>query len=136
MASLSHGQEIVIAAPVEKVFRFVSDLENLPHWVGPLKSCTKSGKGYAATTKLLGQSFDSQLEVVESRDGQVLKYRATAPAPSTWTYQFQPVFGNHTAVKVVHELGNAELLGDRTEEHLRRNLEESLSALKQLMERT
>jgi len=135
MATLSHGHEVLIAAPVEKVFRFVADLENLPHWVGPLKTSKKAGKGYSVTSKVLGQDVSSDLEVVENQANQRLKYQASAP-PSTWTYQFQPVFGDHTAVKVVHDLGNAEPFGDGAEDHLQRHLEESLATLKRLMERS
>ena len=133
-AHTSH-HEVVICAPVSKVYPYVTNLDNLPNWVGPLKSSELSPDGQVVQTSLLGRNFKAPLQVTNKTEGKSFQYRSSYPVESIWSYQFEPVFGGaHSAIQLVYEIHSTDFFPEGSEGELARNVEASLVNLKRILE--
>ena len=100
---------LVINRPVEEVFAFVSNSENLPRWRSTsleVKKTSKGPIGVGSTFKgrftFLGRQFDGNLVVTEHEPNQIYTSKmAEGPFPLETRYVLEPVEnGTHVAFVV------------------------------------
>jgi uncharacterized protein YndB with AHSA1/START domain len=105
----------VINRPVEEVFAFLSDYENLPKWSSLSDGVKKTSAGhigvgttYRTVVKFLGQRIEGETEVTEYEPNRSLAHRAkSGPFPVENRTTFERVAGG-TRVSFTTE---AELSG-------------------------
>ena len=101
---------LVINRPVEEVFAFVSNSENLPRWRSTVLEVKKTSEGplgvgstFRGRFTFLGRQFDGNLEVTAHEPNQVyVSKMAEGPFPIETRYTFEPV-ENGTHVTFVVE---------------------------------
>lgn len=101
---------LVINRPVEEVFAFVSNSENLPRWRSTVLEVKKTSTGpigvggtFRGRFTFLGRQFDGNLEVTAHEPNQVyVSKMAEGPFPIETRYTFEPV-ENGTHVTFVVE---------------------------------
>ena len=100
-------RSIIINAPVEKVFSYISDpnseLESMPS-ITDIRDITGQGVGqrWGWSYKMAGVSLKGESEVIEYIPNQRLVHKSTGGIVSTWTYTFNPEDGG-TRLNVVVE---------------------------------
>jgi uncharacterized membrane protein len=139
-------QSIVINLPVEDIFAYMSDLENLVDWSSVTITVRNISPGaihvgatVRSTIRFLGRWSDMTFEIVECEPSRSLTIKSIAGvAPCLFCYQFEPVEDRGTIVSqeaVIHltgsRLGLAEPVVTRV---VRRQLEHDLLTLKDLLE--
>jgi carbon monoxide dehydrogenase subunit G len=67
---------IEIARTPEDVFAYLTDVSNLPEWQAGVKSATLRDGRIEESRTLLGQEFDTSLEILEQETPQVFTLRA------------------------------------------------------------
>lgn len=88
-------RSIIINAPVEKVFSYISDpnseLESMPS-ITDIRDITGQGVGqrWGWSYKMAGVSLKGESEVMEHIPNQRLVHKSTGGIVSTWTYTFNP----------------------------------------------
>ena len=100
-------RSMLIKAPVEKVFAYVSDPANEMEWlpgITDIRDITGQGVGkrYGFTYKLFGLPLKGQSEVVELVPNQRYVTKSTGGIQSTFTWTFKPEAGG-TRLSVVVE---------------------------------
>jgi len=139
---------VFINLPVEEIFVYMSNLENLSDWSGVVISARKIssdgmlvGSTVRCTIRILGRWFDTTYEIVECVPNRYLTFKSiTGVAPSLICFQFEPVEGLGTNV-IVEEiinftggfLGFTETLITRV---ISRQVANDLQTLKDLLEIT
>jgi uncharacterized membrane protein len=139
---------VSINLPVEEIFAYMSNLENLADWSSVVISARKIssdaklvGTTVRCTIRILGRWFDTTYEIVECVPNRYLTFKSiTGVAPSLICFQFEPVEGLGTNV-IVEEiinftggfLGFAETLITRV---ISRQVANDLLTLKDLLETT
>ena len=104
-----------INRPVEDVFAFVANIENLPLWAGPVTEAKQTSEGPvgAGTTQtqiaqFLGRRIESSQEVTEYELNKKLSTKTTSgPLPIEVSYTFEPVAGG----TMMHLEGNVDAGG-------------------------
>src|ERR687885_255880 len=93
---------VEIARPVERVFSYVTDLENFPEWTGPVvevrdvqkatpEQRLRAGDRFTAVAKFLGRRFETPCEVTDYLSNRQFSFRSTGgPVPQEFTYTFEP----------------------------------------------
>ena len=100
-------RSIIINAPVEKVFSYISDpnseLESIPS-ITDIRDITGQGVGqrWGWSYKMFGVSLKGESEVIEYIPNQRLVHKSTGGITSTWTYTFNPEAGG-TRLNVIVE---------------------------------
>jgi len=84
---------IIINAPVEKVFGLMIEAEKLPDWMPLLMEVHDiQGKGvgqkYKWTYKFIGIKFEGMNEIVEQVPNKKVVTKSTAGIDSVWTWNF------------------------------------------------
>jgi carbon monoxide dehydrogenase subunit G len=91
-------RSIIINAPVEKVFSYISDpnneLEAIPS-ITDVRDIKGEGVGqrWSWSYKMVGITFKGESEVIESIPNQRHVHKSTGGIASTWTYTFSPEDG-------------------------------------------
>ena len=91
-------RSIIINAPVEKVFSYISDpnseLESIPS-ITDIRDITGQGVGqrWGWSYKMMGISLKGESEVIEYIPNQQLVHKSMGGIVSTWTYTFKPEAG-------------------------------------------
>jgi uncharacterized membrane protein len=98
---------IIINAPVEKVYSFLLDTEKLPDWLPLLMEVHDiKGKGigqkYKWTYKFIGIKFEGMNEIVELVPNKKAVTKSTAGIDSVWTYNLSQK-GKDTQVDLLVE---------------------------------
>jgi uncharacterized membrane protein len=139
---------VLINLPVEEIFAYMSNLENLADWSGLVISARKIsseemlvGTIVRCTIRILGRWFDTTYEIVECVPGRYLTFKSiSSVSPFFICYQFESVERLRTNV-IVEEtidftggfLGFAEPV---IKGAIRRQLSSDLLTLKDLLETT
>ncbi len=92
---------VVINRPVDEVFEFVSNIENLPQWAGPVleaKQTSDGPVGVGATqtqvAQFLGRKIETSHEVTEYEPNKKLSTKTTSgPLPMEVSYILEPAAG-------------------------------------------
>ena len=148
MNTMKVEHAVSINLPVEEIFAYMSNLENLADWSSVVISARKIssdaklvGTTVRCTIRILGRWFDTTYEIVECVPNRYLTFKSiTGVAPSLICFQFEPVEGLGTNV-IVEEiinftggfLGFAETLITRV---ISRQVANDLLTLKDLLETT
>jgi len=84
--AISVNDSVVIARPVQEVFAFVADHENLPSWTVGVKTSRRltgdppaSGARYRIVGKLLGKSVESSYEITAFERNRGFEGTMTSP---------------------------------------------------------
>ncbi len=138
---------VEIERPVENVFDYVTDLENLSEWAGPVievrdvQKATperlREGDKFTAVAKFLGRRFETPCEVTDYLSNRQFSFRSTGgPVPQEFTYTFEPTLeGTHLTQSVEAEPGTFfRLTGPLFEAAGRRQINNDLKTLKDLLE--
>jgi len=97
---------IVINMPVEEIFTYMSELENLVDWSNPIIAIRKLSPGdihvgttVQSTIRFLGKWWNMTFEVVECEPSRSLTIKSIAGvAPCLFCYQFKPIENGRTTV--------------------------------------
>lgn len=148
MNKMKVEHSVFINLPVEQIFAYMSNLENLADWAGAVISARKIsseetlvGTTVRCTIRILGRWLDLTYEIVECVPGRYLSFKSiTGVSPSLICYRFEPVEGGGTNVSVeeiIHFtggfLGFAETVITRL---INRQIANDLQTLKDLLETT
>ncbi len=92
-------ESVEINRPVEEVFDYVSNVENIPVWAGPPIEVhkddgpgpVKEGDRFSYTAKFLGRRYETPFEVTSHEPNRRLSYRGTGGPISSqeWTHTFE-----------------------------------------------
>ena len=146
MNELKVRQSIYINQPLEGVFPFVSDLENLVDWSSIVISARRTsleaiqvGATVRSTLHFLGRWFDITFEVVECEPGRSMMIKSISGAASCYIdFRFDPVVDGGTIVSqeaVFHLIdGVIEQAEPVVTSAVRRQLEYDLLTLKDILE--
>lgn len=102
---------ILIAQPIEAVFTFVADPENLPRWAARTYDVTMTsaapvtvGTTFLAVGRFLGQRIESPQEVIEYEPNRQYALRSSSgPLAFVFRYAFEPA-GDGTKIVFVGEV--------------------------------
>jgi len=109
-------RSIIINAPVEKVFSYMSDpaneLESIPS-ITDVRDVTGQGVGqrWGWSYKMVGVSFKGESEIIEYIPNQRLVHKSMGGIASTWTYTFNPEAGGTRLNMVVEYAIPVPVLG-------------------------
>ena len=135
---------IVINRPVEEVFAFLSDYENLPKWSSVSDEVKKTSAGpidvgttYRTVVKFLGRRLEGESEVTEYEPNRSCAHKAkSGPFPVENQTTFERVEGG-TRVSFITEAepgGFFKLAEPLLVSMLKRQFEGDFTNLKELME--
>jgi uncharacterized membrane protein len=135
---------VVINRPVDEVFEFVANIENLPQWAGPVLEAKQTSEGpvgvgttQTQVAQLLGRRVETSQEVTEYEPNKKLSTKSTSgPIPIEVHYTFEPV-AEDTRVKMegnVDAGGFFKLAEPIVARMLKRQTEADSSTLKELLE--
>jgi uncharacterized membrane protein len=139
---------VIINLPVEEIFAYMSNLENLVDWSGVVISARKIsseamlvGTTVRCTIRMLGRWFETTYEIVECVAGRYLTFKSISSiSPCLICYQFEPVESLGTNVIVEETINFTGGFLGFTEPvvtgAIRRQLSSDLLALKDLLETT
>ena len=137
-------ESVQINRPVEEVYEYVANPENLPEWTGTVIETRKDTpgpllKGCTFTTvgKFLGRRIESPFEVTSHEFPRRHTHKSTGgPLPMEWALTFEEVAGRtrYTQVAEGEPGGFFGLVGPLLERVGRRQLRTDLENLKDLLE--
>ena len=138
MSTIKVEETVEIGRPVEEVFAYVADPENLATWSGVVLEVRKDGGDrFTLVQKFLGRRFESPCEVITSEPNRRYAFRSTGgPIPLTFTFTCEPS-GAGTRLT---EVGEGEpgtfftLVGPLFEKAAKRQVRHDLDTLKDLLE--
>jgi len=137
-------ESVQINRPVEEVYEYVANPENLPEWTGTVIETRKEtpgplleGSTFTAVAKFLGRRAESPFEVTAHESPLLHSHKSTGgPFPIEWTLTFEEVAGGtrYTQVAEGEPGGFFGLVGPLLERVGRRQLRTDLENLKDLLE--
>lgn len=138
-------ESVEINRPVEEVFSYVANPQNLPEWSGIVLEVRKEGQGplqegarFTSVAKFLGRGFETPFEVVSYEPPRRSSHRSTGgPMPQEWTRTFEETARGGTRLTQVVEGepgGFFRLAGLLLERAGRRQFRTDLENLKDLLE--
>lgn len=129
-----------ISRPVEEVFRFVADFENVPRWnyyVLQVRQLAGDGPGVGAAYHQVRKSDEQTYRVVEYQANRSVTVRTT-PDSTPWfemRFTFQPVEGGTRLVDAWKlKTGHNPLLEKLAAFRVKAAVAENLGKLKELLE--
>jgi uncharacterized membrane protein len=136
---------VVINLPIEEIFAYVADFENLADWSGVVIAIRKKSPGaicvgttLRSTIRFLGRWLDMVFEVIESEPNRYLTVKSiSGGTPCLFCYQFDPAEDGGTNISVeamVHFAGIVGLAEPVVTRAIRRQLEHDLLTLKDMLE--
>jgi len=141
---IKNENSVEINKPIEEVFEYVTNIDNLPLWAGPVTEAKQTSEGpvgvgttQTQVAQLLGRRIESSLEVTEYEPNKKFTTKSTSgPIPIEVHYNFEPVAeGTRLEVVGILDAGGffklAEPLVART---LKRQTEGDFKTLKELLE--
>lgn len=138
-------ESVEISRPVEEVFAYVANPENLPEWSGIVLEVHKETQGqlqeggrFTVGAKFLGRRFETPFEVSAHEPPRRHSDKSTGgPFPQEYTYTFEETAGGGTRFTQVAEGepgGFFKLVGPLLEMAGRRQFRADLQTLKDLLE--
>ena len=145
-ANMDVEESVVINRPLEEVFDYVADRENLPEWSSPVQEVRSETQGpldeegtrFTTVAKYLGRSFETSFEVIIHDPPHRHTDRSMGgPFPQEYTHIFEEVEGGKTRLTEVTKGepgGFFTLAGPLLEIAGRRQFRADLETLKDLLE--
>jgi uncharacterized membrane protein len=137
-------ESVEINRPLEEVYEYVANPENLPEWTGTVIETRKGtlgplleGSTFTSVGKFLGRRVESPFEVIAHESPRLHSHKSTGgPLPMEWTLTFEEVAGGtrYTQVAEGEPGGFFGLVGPLLERVGRRQLRTDLENLKDLLE--
>jgi uncharacterized membrane protein len=137
-------ESVQINRPLDEVYEFVANPENLPEWTGTVIETRKEtpgplleGSTFITVGKFLGRRVESPFEVTAHESPRVHSHKSTGgPLPTEWTLTFEEVAGGtrYTQVAEGEPGGFFGLVGPLLERVGRRQLRTDLENLRDLLE--
>ena len=138
-------ESVQINRPLEEVYEYVANPENLPEWSGIVLEVHKEdpqrelreGERFTTVAKFLGRRIESPFEVTAHEFPRRHSHKSTGgPLPTEWTLTFEEVAGGtrYTQVAEGEPGGFFGLVGPLLERLGRRQLKTNLENLKDLLE--
>ena len=137
-------ESVQINRPLEEVYEYVANPENLPEWTGTVIETHKDtpgplleGSSFTSVGKFLGRRIESPFEVTAHEFPRRHTHKSTGgPLPTEWTLTFEEVAGRtrYTQVAEGEPGGFFGLVGPLLERVGRRQLKTDLENLKDLLE--
>ena len=135
---------VEIDRPIEEVFAYTTNIENLPEWAGAVIEVHRSTSGqpqkgdqFTTVSKFLGRRFETPQEVSAYEENRRYSYRSTGgPFPLAFTFTFEST----PAGTRLREVAEGEpgtffrLAGPLLEAAVKRQFRNDLATLKDLME--
>ena len=146
MIKIDIKQNVSINLPVEKVFAYMCDLDNLIKWSSTVTAVKKSlpgvmniGSTVQTTVRILGKWLDITFEIIECDPNHYLTIKSIAGvSPCLICYQFESVTDDRTIVSheimIHHTEGVVDLSLPVIESVLSRQLAHDLLTLKDVLE--
>ena len=146
MITIKEQQNILIKLPVEEIFAYMSDLENLNDWSSVIVSARKISDGAVqvgtkvrSTIRFLGRWMEMIFEIVECEANRCLTIKSiSGVSPCLFCYQFEPVEDGGTLVSqeavIQHTEGMIDLTESVVTSAVRRQLAYDLQTLKDMLE--
>jgi len=135
---------LVINRPVEEVFEFVSNSENLPRWRSTVLECKQTSQGplgvggtFRSRLTFLGRQFDGNIVVIEHEPNRIYASKmAEGPFPLETRYTLEPAEnGTHVAFVVEGTPGGFFKLAEPLVVSLaKRSYEADLNNLREMLE--
>lgn len=140
MSTIKVEETVEIDRPVNEVFAYVADPENLATWTGIVLEVRKDGGDrFTVVQKFLGRRFETPCEVTASEPNRRYVYRSVGgPIPYTFSYTLEPSgAGTRFTNTGEGEPGNFfRLVGPVFEKAAKRQMRHDLDTLKDLLEST
>ncbi len=138
MSKIKVEETVEIGRPIEEVFAYVTDPENLATWTGVVVEVRKDGGDrFTLVQKFLGRRFETPCEVIASEPNRRYAYRSTGgPIPYTFSYTLEP---SGSGTRFTHT-GEGEpgsffsLVGPLFEKAAKRQMRHDVDTLKDLLE--
>ncbi len=89
-------REIIIDAPIDKVFSAVSDKDQLTHWFPDMAVLEKREGGRVSFTFL--RSDENNLDKDHEMNGKIIKFIPNRELSYTWHFRTKPEFSKDTIV--------------------------------------
>lgn len=146
LIELNVRQSIFIKMPVEKIFTYMSNLENLVDWSNPIIAIRKLSPGaiqagvtVQSTIRFLGHWWNMTFEIVECEPGRSLTIKSiTGVAPCLFSYQFEPTENGGTNISqeaILHLTGSVYGLEESVLARMvSRQIEHDMLTLKDMLE--
>ena len=145
-------ESVEINRPVEEVFSYTSNPENLPHWAatvievlhedapgGGEDPLDRRGERFTLMQQALGRRFEAPFEVTDYEPNRLYVHRGTQghPVPVTMIFAYEPLSSDRTRFTPRIEAkpgGFFGLIGRVLERMIRRQMRTNLKTLKELLE--
>lgn len=139
-------QKVSIDLPVEKVFAYICDLENLTHWSSTVTDVknylpgeVNVGSTMQATVRILGMWLEITFEIIECDPNHYLTIKSIAGvSPCLICYQFESVAADRTIISqeimIHHTEGIVNLSVPVIKNILSRQLAHDMLTLKDVLE--
>ena len=142
MTAVRVEESIEINRPVEEVFAYSTDVENLPEWAGPVAEARKEGPGplsvgdqFTLVQKFLGRRFESPCEVIALEPNRRFEYRSWGgPVPFTYTCMPSGAATRFTMIAEGEPGSFFKLVGPLFEKADKRQVKNDLETLKDIAE--
>ena len=146
MIKMNVKQSIVINLPIEEIFAYMSDIENMVDWSSVTIAVRKISPGelqvgatVRSTIRFLGTWLDITFEIVEYEPSRYLTFKSiSGVTPCLFCYQFEPTEDGGTTVSqgtIIHLTGGVlDLAEPVVTSVVRRQLEHDLLTLKDILE--
>ena len=141
MINVQHS--VVINRPVEEVFDFVSNVENIVRWQTGALECSPISQGPSVVgaksryvREVLGNRVETIMEVTEYDHNRKMGFKADAPIPIESSYSFETVEGGARFTFAVQSepTGMFKLAEGMITRTVQKQIEDDCNKLKDLLE--
>ncbi len=146
MIKMKVGQSIVVNLPIEEIFAYMTDIDNMVEWSSAVIAVRKTSPGavrvgatFRLTTRFLGRWVDIAYEIVECEPNHLLTLKSIfGIAPCVFCFRLEPL--EHGGTNVFREAtihfteGFLGLAAPAITNAIRRQLDHDLLTLKDLLE--